>query len=211
MKPLLAATRPRTYNKNLGTPSTSSSVNEEHLYIPVTLSKRSTDLGHRLGEIRTGLQDGKVRLDPHPILPSEPLVTKITRKRGVKRTGNVCSVSEGKRKARDGSSSSSCSPSKAKSRSRSRSRKPSSRPNSRSPRKNQQEKDCSDSEALDDDLYRIIKEDKVLYERILRYEVCQISVGKVCDNTHFICIADTFRCFFKTLRYSGDGQRRVQA
>lgn len=181
MKPLLAATRPRAFT--VGAPATTSSVNDEQFHFPTTSQKSSEDLDRHLAESHAGLQDGKVQLNPYTILPSEPVVAL---KKGLGKTGAVHSVSKGKRKARGGSSSLSRSP--PRSESRSRSSRPSGRRKSRSPWKDQRalEEECGDScfnETLDEDLYRMIKEDKALYEKILRYEVCQgsKSIAKVED------------------------------
>ncbi|KAF8517827.1 hypothetical protein JB92DRAFT_3142213 [Gautieria morchelliformis] len=179
-KPLLA-TRPLTLY-NAGAPSTSTSVSDERYRLPATSQKRLTDLNRRLAEIPTGGQDGKVQLDPYSIMSSEPVLSKRAQAtREINKGEHESmgqSVSNGKKKARDRSSSSSRS--RPRSRSRSTSRQPHSRRKSRSPTKQRMpEEECGDnylSETLDIELNRIIKEDKVLYERILRYEPIHFDV-----------------------------------
>jgi hypothetical protein len=136
----------------------------------MTSQRRLLDFDRRLAGISTGLQDPKVQVDPYPTVSTGRVFGEVNM---AEHEGGVESIYKGKQKARSCSSSSL----RSRSRSKSRSRKPKSRRKSRSPRKNQRvaEEECGDgyfSDTLDEDLHRIIKEDKVLYERILRYEVC---------------------------------------
>jgi hypothetical protein len=174
--PLLAATRPLTFY-NAGAPTASNSASDER-YLPGTSQKRLIDLNGRLAEIPAGRQDGKVQLDPYSNISSELVLSKRTQTTREINKGEHESVDQsvykGKKKARDRSSSSSRS--RPSSRSRSASRQPQNRRKSRSswiePRMPEEEYgDNYLSETLDKELHRIIKEDKVLYERILRYEV----------------------------------------
>lgn len=172
-KPLLGVTRPRSFHDAEALPI-SSSLNVDPVHLPMTSQRRLLELDRRLAGISTGFQKGSGQM-----VSSEPVFDQTIEDINMtEHDGVVGSVSKGKQKAWT------CSPSSSRSRSRSksRSRQPSSRLKSRSSPKNQRapgEDYRNDhlSDTLDEDLHRIIKEDKVLYERILRYEVCRLAYG----------------------------------
>lgn len=175
-KPLLTVTRPRSFHDAEALPI-SSSLNVDPVHLPMTSQRRLLELDRRLVGISTGLQEGSGQLDPYQMVSSEPIFDQTIEDINMtEHDGVVGSISKGKQKALT------CSPpsSRSRSRSKSRSRQPSSRLKSRSSPKNQRAPggDCRNdhlSDTLDEDLHRIIKEDKVLYERILRYEVCRLA------------------------------------
>lgn len=174
-RPLLAATQPRTFH-DVGAPSTFSSVNVEHFPHTVTSQKTLMDFDRRLAERYMGAQHEKDQLGLNPVISSEAVLDEggpAIKINVTQYEDAVRNVYKGKQTAQDDSPSSSRSPS----RSRSRLRKVSGRRKSRSPWKNQwnAEENVAGiyiSDTLEKDLFRIIREDKILYEKILRYEVC---------------------------------------
>ena len=134
------------------------------------------DFDRRLAERYMGAQHEKDQLGLNPVISSEAVLDEggpAIKINVTQYEDAVRNVYKGKQTAQDDSPSSSRSPS----RSRSRLRKVSGRRKSRSPWKNQwnAEENVAGiyiSDTLEKDLFRIIREDKILYEKILRYEVC---------------------------------------